>query len=299
MRLPNMRDAFHFNHYWETALKNSLIKSSMVAIAFAASFSVQNASADLVGQWNFNETSGTTAYDSSGSGINGTLEDGAVFVPGAFLNGGGAVQTSWRSGFVNMGNNYDFWGLQSFSIQAWVLQAPGDTTVFYAVSRQVGEPSVTIGGYALSTNYPTPSYYGDAAAYQGGQGPGALWTSPSTAIVNDGHWHQMVSVYSPTFVSLYVDGALQNSISRNFINELPAADFIVGGGDTASYVPTNFSQGMVSKVAVWNSALTGADVTNLYQSTINPVPEPETYAMMLAGLGLIGFVVRRRKQQAA
>lgn len=30
-----------------------------------------------------------------------------------------------------------------------------------------------------------------------------------------------------------------------------------------------------------------------------PVPEPETYAMMLAGLGLLGFVARRRKQQQA
>ena len=30
-----------------------------------------------------------------------------------------------------------------------------------------------------------------------------------------------------------------------------------------------------------------------------PVPEPETYAMMLAGLGLMGFVARRRKQNAA
>lgn len=28
-----------------------------------------------------------------------------------------------------------------------------------------------------------------------------------------------------------------------------------------------------------------------------PVPEPETYAMMLAGLGLMGFVARRRKQE--
>lgn len=29
--------------------------------------------------------------------------------------------------------------------------------------------------------------------------------------------------------------------------------------------------------------------------TITPVPEPETYAMLLAGLGLLGFVARRRK----
>jgi hypothetical protein len=27
-----------------------------------------------------------------------------------------------------------------------------------------------------------------------------------------------------------------------------------------------------------------------------PVPEPETYAMMIAGLGLLGFAARRRKQ---
>ena len=30
-----------------------------------------------------------------------------------------------------------------------------------------------------------------------------------------------------------------------------------------------------------------------------PVPEPETYGMMLAGLGVLGFLARRRKQQAA
>jgi len=32
---------------------------------------------------------------------------------------------------------------------------------------------------------------------------------------------------------------------------------------------------------------------------VTPVPEPETYAMMLAGLGMLGFMARRRKLKAA
>jgi len=32
-------------------------------------------------------------------------------------------------------------------------------------------------------------------------------------------------------------------------------------------------------------------------ASASPIPEPETYALMLAGLGLLGFTLRRRKQQ--
>jgi hypothetical protein len=37
----------------------------------------------------------------------------------------------------------------------------------------------------------------------------------------------------------------------------------------------------------------GIDLT-----TATPMPEPSTYAMLLGGLGLIGFIARRRKNQA-
>jgi hypothetical protein len=38
---------------------------------------------------------------------------------------------------------------------------------------------------------------------------------------------------------------------------------------------------------------------SLHLVNTTPVPEPQTYAMMLAGLGLLGFAAHRRKQEPA
>ena len=41
------------------------------------------------------------------------------------------------------------------------------------------------------------------------------------------------------------------------------------------------------------------DDISLNSANVSPVPEPETYAMLLAGLGLMGGMARRRKQKLA
>lgn len=51
----------------------------------------------------------------------------------------------------------------------------------------------------------------------------------------------------------------------------------------------------VSSGAEEMEVLIWADSTAILNNVITPVPEPQTYAMMLAGLALVGFAVGRRR----
>lgn len=66
-----------------------------------------------------------------------------------------------------------------------------------------------------------------------------------------------------------------------------AGNGFVAGNNTLQFVVTNWAQN-------------GGNPTGLRveftSSNVAAVPEPETYAMMLAGLGLVGVIARRRKQ---
>ena len=64
---------------------------------------------------------------------------------------------------------------------------------------------------------------------------------------------------------------------------------------TADAATTLLSFEAINGLCCYGAALDNVRVTQIAA----PVPEPETYAMMLAGLGLLGFAGRRRKIQAS
>lgn len=81
---------------------------------------------------------------------------------------------------------------------------------------------------------------------------------------------------------------------------------LIGFGSTEdtstslNFASLNFSGGTVPgdyKLLVEGTLVSGvgAYAGNIVISPVSPVPEPETIAMMLAGLGLIGLSARRRK----
>ena len=53
-----------------------------------------------------------------------------------------------------------------------------------------------------------------------------------------------------------------------------------------------------TSIGTWTSLNNGWDkASDVNVAVIGAVPEPETYAMLLAGLGLLGFMARRRKEK--
>jgi hypothetical protein len=81
---------------------------------------------------------------------------------------------------------------------------------------------------------------------------------------------------------------------------------LMDGTDTTTYatgVPFAITSSPLLAPGSYDLRVTGTltATTGMINAAVNfntaPIPEPETYAMMLAGLGMMGFVARRRKQK--
>ncbi|OEZ63837.1 MULTISPECIES: FxDxF family PEP-CTERM protein [unclassified Duganella] len=89
--------------------------------------------------------------------------------------------------------------------------------------------------------------------------------------------------------------AVTSGAISNFSAELLGNSFVPGVGTATSQT---LSWGGILGAGTYSvhvTGLTNADRTT-YQGAVSalPVPEPETYAMLLAGLGIMGLVARRR-----
>lgn len=157
----------------------------------------------------------------------------------------------------------------------------------------------------------TPYYVQiDTAARNGGYGgqtsPGVdpisagtawLYTQFRNGSLDDGGFSGFQYGTSATHDALQLafwklEGELNSTWLNTYLNN-PLAQSLVQGASTSNWNSIGDVRVMNLYSGYSNGVFSGAKQSQLY---LAPVPEPETYAMLMAGLGLMGVVARRRKQ---
>lgn len=224
----------------------------------------------LVGWWRLNETNGTSAKDSSGNNLHGTLFNGPVWTAGRFGNG---LSVDGSNDYVDMGDpaggTLDFSAGQSFSYGAWFKPALLDATSRRLLSKRNGTGPANV-GYDLGVT--TTTLTAELA-------DGAVEAIASTTAISLGlnEWHHTFVVVDrgASQLRLYFNGVEKLAVSLSgFGATANATAFNLGrvtGDSTRSFA------GVLDDARVYNRALGAAEVAALFNPP-TPVFLPPTLA---------------------
>jgi hypothetical protein len=198
------------------------------------------------------------------------------------------TDNEWDGTAFNTGESYFQWTSGSAMVAAGSV-IRFSTVDVAGLASSVG--TLSRATVALSTNYGLSQTADTIYAYQGSSA-----TAPTAFLA---------AITSGTYGTA-ADGSLLNTgltVGNGAIQLKSSSDYAEYNGPRAGQ--NNFSdyKALVSNVANWNDLGDGSYAATIPSTTAftvaAPVPEPETYAMLLAGLGLIGAIARRRRRNAA
>ena len=203
---------------------------------------------NLVGLWEFDEGTGTTAADSSGNSHQGTLEGSPQWVAGYVR---GALQFNGSPDRVVVPYSAQLNPDGAFTVSVWANVAPGSSGFRSPITSRDDSPQR---GYIL--------YAGNNGNWQFWIGTGSAWVQAAGAPVQAGEWAHVTGVYENGEVRLYVNGTQAGRGSGT--NSLNTQQYkAIGAGATNSPQGNYFFVGMIDDVRVYSRVLSDAEVAGL------------------------------------
>ena len=201
----------------------------------------------------------TITYDttSSGSSVCPNTSTQTVDIALAGIANNYSMSFDGSDDYIDVGDNNSLNPTSQLTLSVWVKKigsGTGSTPAVYSSSKS----SSNNGGF-LITLHPTSSrfqFYVDTT----GSGGWVFIQNNINIVANQ--WYHIVSTWDGSNIKMYVDGVLQTNTAS--VSQIV---YSIDISATIGKYATSYFNGSIDEVAVWNTALTSTQVSEIYNAT--------------------------------
>lgn len=222
----------------------------LIVSVFASCFVVRyaNSESGLVGHWKFDEGSGTIAFDSSGNGNNGTLNNGPTWVDG---KSGKALSFDGVNDYVQILAHSSLDVTAAVTVEAWVY--PRAYVDNFGQNSHIVSRTHDSGGhiYVLSI-YPNSQ----KASYSVNPSPPQ---HPSTVDLQLNTWNHLAMTYDGSYVQFYMNGQFDSKYPLSGAIQTTTNRLTIGC-NSYPVITYAFFNGIIDDVRIYSRALNQKEI---------------------------------------
>ena len=168
-----------------------------------------------------------------------------------------SVSFDGTNDYIDLGTSSTLNPTSSLTLSTWIYINGAGTGSLPTIYNSSKTSNGISGGIALAYTSNKIRFYLDTTGSSG-------WVyAESNSTLSTGQWYHLVGTWDGSTVTLYIDGTAQSTTA--------SASTIGYNTGTPAYIgrySTNYFEGLIDEVALFNSALSVSDITSIYNSGV-------------------------------